>query len=63
MIEIVVERWTGLDGQTTFIWTLWHDGKRVEMGAAQDSAAKAETEARAFCLTALGQEADRLTNL
>lgn len=63
MIEIIVERWTGLDGRTSFIWTLWQDGKRVEMGAAQASAAEAESEAKAFCLKALGQEADRLTAL
>ena len=63
MIEIIVERWTGLDGQTSYIWTLWQDGKRVEMGAAQASAAEAESDAKAFCLKALGQEADRLTAL
>ena len=63
MIEIIVERWTGLDGRTSFIWTLWQDGKRVEMGTAQTSAAEAESDAKAFCLKALGQEADRLTAL
>ena len=63
MIEIIVERWTGLDGQTSYIWTLWRDGRRVEMGAAQPSATEAESEAKAFCLKALGQEADRLTTL
>lgn len=62
-LEIVIERWQGLDGKTDFRWSVWHEGKRIQMGGAFGEAAACEAEAQQFCLTAFGRPSDRVTRL
>ena len=63
MIEIVIERWTGADGRTDHLWSLWRDGGRLQIGNKHDSSNEAEEEALEFCRRALGAEHDRVTRL
>ena len=63
MIEVMIERWTGADGTTDHVWSLWRDGSRLQIGNQHSSAEDAEAEARAFCLQALGAKPDRMTQL
>jgi len=46
MIEPVIERWRNLDGSRHFHWSIWREGKRVEMSGRLASSAKAEAEER-----------------
>ena len=63
MLEIIVERWTGLGGGTAYLWSLWRDGQRLETGPVQASPEHAEAEAKFYCLTHLGQAPDKTTRL
>ncbi|MEM7222247.1 MAG: hypothetical protein AAF495_04670 [Pseudomonadota bacterium] len=63
MIEIIIERWSHLDGSTDHLWSMWRDGSRVHLGNRHDDATSAEQEAIAFCQQALGQQPDRVTRL
>jgi hypothetical protein len=63
MIEVIVERWIAADGKTDYLWSLWHVGKRIQMGGSHDSADLAEAEARTFCQRNLGRPPDRITRL
>ena len=62
MIEVIIERWSGPDGGT-FRWSVWRDGRRVEMGGPYGTAEASEQDAIAFCRGALGREPDRITRL
>lgn len=63
MVEIVIERWTGLDGSVAFRWSLWADGRRLRMGGPHDDGDASLAEAQAFCRDQMGREADRVTRL
>ncbi|MBT5413915.1 MAG: hypothetical protein HOH66_13610 [Rhodospirillaceae bacterium] len=63
MIEIIVERWDEPSGSTDFLWSVWRDGKRVEMGGPHDDAAESEAIARGYCRTVLRAEPDRISRL
>lgn len=63
MIEIMIERWDNRDGTTDYVWSLWQDGKRAQIGNRHDSAEAAESEAIAFCRQALQVEPDRVSQL
>lgn len=63
MLELIVERWTGRDGSTDYLWSLWHDGRRVRMGGPHHDAAASEEEALQVCDTQLGKAPDRITRL
>ncbi len=63
MIEVMIERWTDPDGSARFLWSLWQDGRRLDMGAARPTAEAAESEAVAFCRRQLGVEPDAVTRL
>ncbi len=40
MIEIVIERWTNAEGNTDFLWSVWRDGHRIQMGSNTHSTAE-----------------------
>jgi hypothetical protein len=63
MLEIIVERWSSFDGTVEYRWSLWRDGKRVQMGGPHDAAAVSEAAARNFCQQALSAQPDRVTYL
>ena len=63
MVELLIERWSYPDGRNEFIWSLWRDGKRLQLGGRSGSAEAMEAEGRAFCLQATGQSPDRITHL
>ena len=63
MIEVMIERWTALDGSVDYRWSVWRDGRRVEMGGPHATADASEAAARQFCRAELGCEPDRLTRL
>ncbi len=62
MVEIIVERWSHRDRHVDFLWSVWKDGRRVEMGGPLADAAAAEEGARKYCREA-GLEVDRVTRL
>jgi hypothetical protein len=63
MVEVMIERWTALDGSVDYRWSVWRDGKRVEMGGPHATPEGSEAAARRFCLTELGSAPDRVTRL
>ncbi len=63
MLELIVERWTGRDGKTDYLWSLWHDGRRVRMGGPHQDAADSEKEALEICDAQLHMAPDRITRL
>jgi len=63
MIEIMIERWTSTDGRTDYLWSLWQQGNRVQIGNKHGSSDEAEKEATAFCRRALGADPDQVTCL
>ncbi len=63
MIEIIIERWTGLDGTTDYRWSVWIDGRRAQMGGPHGTSEESEHEALAFCRLALNRDPDRVTRL
>ena len=63
MIEIMIERWAGADDTVEFVWSVWRNGHRMQLGGPQPSADAAEREATSFCRTALGTAPDSVTRL
>ena len=59
----MIERWSNPDGSQDYLWSVWRDGKRLQVGGRFESAEAAETAARRFCLTTLGADADRVRSL
>ncbi len=62
-LELMIEKWSQRDGSADYLWSLWQDGKRVEMGGRFKSAEAAETAARLFCRQRLNAEPDRITRI
>ena len=63
MIELIIERWTNLDGSSHYLWSVWEDGKRLEMSGRVAGAESAEALGRAWCQKSLGRGPDRVTRL
>ena len=63
MLIVYVERWTGTDGEPRFPWSVWAEGRRLEMGGPGVDAADAERQALDYCRTALGRDPDRIEHL
>jgi hypothetical protein len=63
MVEVMIEQWKNRDGSIDFMWSVWRDGARVEMGGAHKSAAEAKATALMFCETRLGLAPDAVTEL
>ncbi len=63
MIELIVERWSGFDGSVDYHWSVWQDGKRVQMGGPHADAEASEADALSFCDKTLRARPDRTTRL
>jgi hypothetical protein len=63
MIELIIEEWSNLDGSAHHLWSVWREGKRVEMSGRIASAETAESQGRAWCQKSLGKAPDRVTRL
>lgn len=63
MIELIIERWTGLDGSSHYLWSVWQEGKRLEMSGRIAGVESAEALGRAWCEKSLGRGPDRVTRL
>jgi hypothetical protein len=62
MIEVIIERWSGPDG-TSYLWSVWHDGRRLGMGGPHADLQASEAEARTWCGEHLRRAPDRITRL
>ena len=50
MIEIIIESWANAVGSTDFLWSVWRDGYRIQMGPNVHSTAEdCEAQALEFC--------------
>jgi hypothetical protein len=63
VVELIIERWTNLNQATDFRWSVWVDGRRVQMGGPHKSADDSEREGQGYCTRALSRQADRVTRL
>ena len=64
MIEIVIERWTNAEGETDFRWSVWSEGRRIQMGENVHSHADdCEAQAVEFCWRKLGHQPDKVTRM
>lgn len=63
MIELMIECWSYPDGRSDFLWSVWREGHRLQMGGKHASVEAAEAEGLAFCRKALGRPPDRVTRL
>jgi hypothetical protein len=63
MIELIIESWSNLDGSTHYLWSVWRDGKRLEMSGRIASAEVAESLGRTWCETTIGRPPDRISRL
>jgi hypothetical protein len=63
MIELIIDSWSNLDGSSHYLWSVWRDGKRVEMSGRIASAESAESLGRAWCEKTVGRPPDRVTRL
>lgn len=62
MIEVIIERWSGPRG-TSFLWSVWRDGRRLAMGEPHADFHASEAEARKWCGDNLDRPPDRITRL
>jgi hypothetical protein len=63
MVEVMIEQWKNRDGSVDFLWSVWHEGARVQMGGSHKTAAEARDAALAFCRTRMGITPDAVTEL
>ena len=63
MTELIIERWTNLNQSTDYRWSVWVDGKRVQMGGPHKTAEESEREGKAYCRKSLTRDPDRVTRL
>lgn len=61
--ELIIERWTNLNQTTEYRWSVWVEGKRVQMGGPHKTADESQREGLAYCRKTLVREPDRLTRL
>ena len=63
MTELIIERWTNLNQSIDYRWSVWVDGRRVQMGGPHETADESEREGRAYCQKSLARELGRVTRL
>lgn len=63
MVELIIEHWRNSDGSSHFLWSVWRDGKRVEMGRPAADALAAEQAGGQWCWRVLKAPPDRVTRL
>ena len=63
MVELIVEHWHNPDGSNHYLWSVWRDGKRVEMGQPHATQDLAEQEGGQWCWRVLKAPPDRVTRL
>ena len=63
MVELIIEHWRNPDGSSHFLWSVWRDGKRVEMGRPTPDAQAAEQAGGQWCWRVLKAPPDRVTRL
>ena len=63
MVELIIEKWGNLDGSAGHFWSVWRDGRRIEMSDRMTSTESAESQGRLWCEKSLGQAPDRITRL
>lgn len=63
MVELIIEHWHSPDGSDHFLWSVWRDGKRVEMGRPTADADAAEQAGGQWCWRVLKSPPDRTTRL
>lgn len=56
-VEVMIECWSGPEG-ADYLWSVWSEGARLDMGGPEDSAEAAEAAARAYCRSRYGAEPD-----
>ncbi len=62
MIEIVIERSSNAEGETTYRWSVWQGDQQLEVDRATHfSAADCEARAVEFCRVTLGYRPDKIT--
>ena len=61
-IDYRIHVWNA-DGSVDYLWSVWQDGRRIQMGGRCASAEAAEGEARAFCVNSLGREPQEVRRL
>jgi hypothetical protein len=63
VLVVYIESWPGLAGGRRFPWSVWDDGRRVEMGEPCARPEEAEQQAVRYCREAFGREPDRILRL
>lgn len=63
MVELIIECWRNPDGSSHFLWSVWRDGRRVEMGQPVANADAAERAGGQWCWRVLKAPPDRTTRL
>jgi hypothetical protein len=61
--ELIIEQWTNLNQSIDYRWSVWVDGRRVQMGGPHKTADESEREGQAYCRKGLAQAPDRVTRL
>ena len=63
MLIVYIETWTGTGSEPRFPWSVWSEGRRLEMGGPHERPEDAESDARRYCRDALGRDPDRIHRL
>ncbi len=62
MIEIVIERSSNAEGETTFHWSVWEDDQKIETGKTTHfSTTECESTAVEFCQHTLGFRPEKVS--
>lgn len=61
--ELIIERWTNLNQSIDYRWSVWVEGRRLQMGGPHKTADDSEREGRAYCQKSLARGPDRVTRL
>jgi len=61
--ELIIERWTNLNQSIDYRWSVWVDGRRVQMGGPHKTADDSEREGRSYCQKSLARGPERVTRL
>jgi len=61
MLEIVIDRSSNAEGETTYSWSVWNGDQQIEEGRTTHfSSADCEASATEFCRLALGFRPDKI---
>ncbi len=61
--ELIIEQWTNLNQSVDYRWSVWVDGRRVQMGGPHKTADDSEREGQVYCQKSLARRPDRVTRL